>query len=196
MEGIVDKLKDYVIPILAGVILFPLKSVFEFKGIIVKDPNLNRSGVLTYPLSITSDSLQNVVMIFSISSTDTFSQDFIPRMTLSQLQNRAFQNNSQGDYSQTDPASRAIWIKAIPRANYLLVIPLKLKHKGTSGFKDVADGVLQVFIENKQGTLDPYPSIKSYQYYDWIFFHPWFSAIALFAILVVSQVVYKKIKKR
>jgi hypothetical protein len=198
IKPIIDNLKDFIIPLIAGLIIFPVKAIFEFKGIIYQKPSYNSNGNIRVKFSYrSSDNLNNVVIGLNLSDTTIISHDLRSGVYVDRIpSDQSFRNSTQPYITTASNSTmRRVFVPELDQGEYLVLIPVTHKERGKNeNLKKSAIVEFRQEIEKKDD-LSPLRT-RSYRLYYFTFFHPWLTSISLFAIALIVQLIIKKRKPK
>lgn len=194
IKPVVGRVKAYLLPILAGLAIFPLKYIFEFKGIIYKTPKIvNNSWLQVDFLNTSPDTLKNLDVGLLIHDTTNYSYNFILPIQFDKI---------PSDQSSLASCFEVIKDKKIRIARqeilfedeYRVRYPVVIKN---AQYGNVPGNTLVSFeCVSDSGTAAQAIKTRQYRFYYFIFFHPWISSMGVILGGILIQFLLAKIKAR
>lgn len=190
--------KKLLLPLVVGLITYPLIQVLQYKGIVIKESVLNDKGSLFYYLASTNDTpYEAVIITFSINDTLHCVNDNHRMIFTPVPEDIGWSNSATRKYGVYSNAYRSVYVDKITRGEYVLKIPLVFKNSLNESFINNKTGNI-VFTQKKTGSNKemPFTDVKIYKWYFWIYFHPWWTSIILFSIFLALQFIINKFKNK
>ena len=196
IKEVLKNIKEYLVPLIAGVLLFPLKSIFEFKGIIYNEPAIVKNSILeiefVYNNSEVTDSLVVKLMLLD---TSAYSQDFKRAAVVDRIPSDVNFEESSEQYFIDDRRARAVFIPRLDQGEYRFIIPV-IERGGEPAPNLVSYKNISLRFVKQSGNNIEFEEIvtRPYRFYYFLFFHPWVSFVILVALGVGFQFIIKKKK--
>jgi hypothetical protein len=192
-KTILNNLKELIIPIIVGLIIFPVKAIFDFKGIIYRDAVFNKNGNIKIRFSNRSpDDLKNVVIEVTLIDTTLFKHDFRKPIFVDREPGDESFKAATGSYiiHPGESLSRSVLIQKMDQGEFCLYS--SILHKTIDKIKKgkIAFVVFRQEIENKHELVSI--NTRPYKFYHFIFFHPWLTSFALFGLTFLIQFIITK----
>ncbi len=195
---IFDAAKKILLPLIVGLITYPLIQVLQYKGIVIKESKLNSKGSLTYYLASTNDMpYEAVIITFSINDTLQCVNDNHRMIFTTIPEDIGWTNSATRKYGAYSNAYRSVYVDQIKRGEYVLKIPLLFKDLFNQSFINNKTGNI-VFTQKRTGSniATPFTDVKIYKWYFWIFFHPWWTSIILSCFFLFVQLIINYLKNK
>jgi hypothetical protein len=185
---IFNQIKGFIIPVIVSLITAPILTISAYKGLIQKEPKIDKLQNLIYPLYCTQDSITSLNFKFILYDTENFAFGNERFILMPVPENITYVNSTHRSLSGLQENTIGVKISRISKGEYKLHIPLVLKVK--KEFIDGKNGALRI----SQGTAD-FANIRSYQFTDWFFFNPWKTAGLILLTMLLIKLIISKFKK-
>ena len=190
---ILDGVKKALLPIVIGVITYPVLTIFQYKGLIVKAPTIKDNKSIIYKITAAGDPTYKKLIITFNTPNSSIRIDSSRIMYLSiDPFDRNWAASANSKFGDPDNESVSTFLHELKEGNYFLSVPVI----SSNGRLEISPAFKGSLVFSVGDINHPFTNFKAYQWYYWVFFNRWKAAILALTLTLLIQFIVTKFKKK